>query len=171
MYVESKNGGTIGRRIQTSTAGFAFQYTATSPTAPNPCLTKSPDCPAISPIRHKDDVRVVGHNTYSNTANPAHRSHTEYTRIGAAGSTVWVGVMLRKNFNNNNPVYISLHRKSNVYDASDGGGAIQIGYFGTASNNGGHRHWGIRVNGTTYHNFANVNTRYYYPNCYNWYST
>jgi len=159
MYVESNMGGTIGRRIQTSTAGFAFQYTATSPTAPNPCLTKGPDCPAISPIRHNNDVRVVGHNTYSNTANSAYWSHTQNTRIGAAGSTVWVGVMLRKNFNNDNPVYISLHRKNDVYDASDGGGAIQIGYFGTASNNGGHRHWGIRVNGTTYHNFADIDTR------------
>lgn len=167
MYAESNtNPATIGRRLQTSTAGFAFQYTATSPTAPNPCITKSPDCPAISPIRHNNDVRVVGHLTVNGGASAANRTHTLNTRFGAAGSTVWVGVMLRKNFNNDQPVYISLHKKGNVFDVSPGttnaDGTIQIGYFGTPSNSGGHRHWGVRVNGATetyYHNFADIDTR------------
>jgi hypothetical protein len=153
MYVEGGSGQVTGRRLQTSTAGYAFQYTATNTTNYQPCTSISGDCPAISPIRHNSDVRVVTHiTTAANQLAGDHSkwTHTQNTRFGAQGSTVWVGVMLRKNFNNGDPVYISLHRNANPFDITTNSNAqIQIGYFGESSN--GFRHWGVRVNGVARH--------------------
>jgi len=154
MYVEGGNGQVTGRRIQTSTGGYAFQYTATSTTNFQPCTSISGDCPAISPIRHNTDVRAVTHiATAANqlAGDDLKWTHTNNTRLGAEGSTVWVGVMLRKNFNNNDPVFISLHRNGNVFTPGTGTNEIQIGYFGGTNADGtdadGFRHWGVRVGG------------------------
>jgi hypothetical protein len=154
MYVEGGNNRTIGRRLQTSTGGYAFQYTATSTTSYQPCTSINADCPAISPLRHNNDVRCITHiRTTDNQVAGDHVywSHTNNVRFGAEGSTVWVGVMLRKNHNNADPVFISLHRNTNVYDVGSGTNEIQIGYFGGTNADGtdsdGFRHWGVRVNG------------------------
>ncbi|MDX1904093.1 MAG: T9SS type A sorting domain-containing protein, partial [Thermonemataceae bacterium] len=161
MYVQGGDGEVIGRRLQTSTAGFAFQYTATSTTNYQPCTSISADCPAISPLRHKDDVRVITHiSTEANQAagDDTRWSHTNNVIYGAEGSTVWVGVMLRKNKNDDDPVFISLHKNANVWEAAAADAdplninAIQIGYFGgvetdPASGATTYRHWGVRVNG------------------------
>jgi hypothetical protein len=154
MYVEGGNGQSIGRRLQTSTAGYAFQYTATSTTNYTPCTTGGTgDCPSVSPIRHKNDVRVVTHIPVSANQGAGMQdrwTHTQNTRFGAQGSTIWVGVMLRKNRNDNDPVYISLHRNNTPFDiTTDLNSQIQIGYFGEIS--GGFRHWGVRVNGVARH--------------------
>lgn len=177
MYVEAMDAGSIGRRIQTSTGGYAFQYTATSRTNFTPCIAVNADCPSISPLRLRRDkgtqnvedaddrwdTRSINHIRVEEPAHQGadmHRrwSHTDNVVFGARGSTVWVGVMLRKNFNNDDPVFVSLHRNNNPWDASTDN-AIQIGYFGTACNSGGFRHWAVRVNGNLTTNFANPNTR------------
>ena len=154
MYVEGGNNRTIGRRLQTSTGGFAFQYTATSTTNYQPCTLINADCPAISPLRHNNDVRSITHiRTQDNQMAGDHQywSHTNNVRFGARGSTVWVGVMLRKNHNNADPVYISLHANNNPWDLGSGVNQVQIGYFGGTNPDGtdadGYRHWGVRVNG------------------------
>ncbi|MCU0436373.1 MAG: T9SS type A sorting domain-containing protein [Raineya sp.] len=152
MYVEGGNGQVVGRRIQTSTGGYAFQYTATNTTNFQPCTSISGDCPAISPLRHEGDVRVVNHiATAANQGGLASAdwTHTNNTLFGAQGSTAWVGVMLRKNVTDNDEVYISLHKNTDVFNPGTGDDEIQIGYFGASSNDGGgNKHWGVRVNGT-----------------------
>jgi hypothetical protein len=164
MYVEGGGGQVVGRRLQTSTAGYAFQYTATNPNTPNPCLSISGDCQAISPLRLHNDVRVTNHNRVDNpNANSSNWSHTYNTLLGAQGSTVWVGVMLRKNANNNDPVFISLHRNANPFDiTTNPNDQIQIGYFGGTNPDGtdadGYRHWGVRVGGNLVKG-TNINTR------------
>lgn len=250
MYVEALGAGRIGRRLQTSTAGFAFQYTAMGIDNYTPCVVRDANCPYISPLRINhgtlQDTRSVTHiRVNQNQGVGMHRrwSHTKNVVYGARGSTVWVGVMLRKNLNNNDPVYISLHRNAlpyqeidEVYSINNIGStiagnvravtlntniaptsakrfllvgatvvfngipgvpngstgtivdapspnqlhidfgshnptgsvgtitlpmlpSIDIGYFGNASNSGGHRYWGIRVGNTVTINPANLNTR------------
>ncbi|GAB4488165.1 MAG: hypothetical protein OHK0045_09540 [Raineya sp.] len=189
MYIEGGGGSPIGRRIQTSTGGYAFQYTtntavllppdaAGSPTAytqqrdPVPCTAVNNDCPSISPIRHRNDVRVVDQirtATHATAGEASLITHTMNTRLGAQGSTVWLGVMLRKNHNNNEPVFISLHRNNNVWETHPNNGdplnanTVQVGYFGVSCNDpSGNRVWGIRVNGVVTANLnplTNHNTR------------
>ena len=164
MYVEATDSGSIGRRLQTSTAGYAFQYTATSTTNFSPCINIDADCPAKSPLRlrhnARKDTRSINHiRVEANQGADMHNrwSHTKNVVFGARGTTVWMGVMIRKNFNNDDPIYVSLHRKDNPWDpAADS--AIQVGYFGASCNSGGFRHWGLRINGTVYTNFT-VNNR------------
>lgn len=163
MYVEARGAGSIGRRLQTSTAGYAFQYTATSTANFSPCINTSPDCPVKSPLRlrhaARKDTRSINHiRVEANQGADMHNrwSHTKNVVFGARGTTVWMGVMIRKNFNNDDPIYVSLHRKDNPWDpAADS--AIQVGYFGASCNSGGFRHWGLRINGTVYTNFTTNN--------------
>ncbi|MFN3316576.1 MAG: hypothetical protein ACK40K_07175, partial [Raineya sp.] len=151
---------------------------AGSPTAgqqqrdPVPCTTINDDCPFISPIRHNSDVRVVDHirtATHATAGEATLLTHTTNTRLGAQGSTVWLGVMLRKNHNNNEPVFISLHRNGNVWDTHPtdadplNANSVQVGYFGASCNDpDGNKVWGIRVNGVVTANLnplTNHNTR------------
>lgn len=165
MYVEALEAGSIGRRLQTSTGGYAFQYTATSTTNFTPCVTVDANCTSKSPLRlrvsdtGRRDTRSINHiRVEANQGVDMQNrwSHTNNVVFGARGTTVWVGVMLRKNFNNNDPVFVSLHRNANPWDPSSAN-AIQIGYFGAACNSGGFRHWGVRVNGIVYTNFTTNN--------------
>ncbi|MCU0445147.1 MAG: T9SS type A sorting domain-containing protein [Microscillaceae bacterium] len=68
-------------------------------------------------------------------------------RIGRNSTTLWLGFLIRKNTNNDEPVFIALHRNTTITDVNSNN-RIAIGYFGTDSNNSGSRFWSIRINGT-----------------------
>lgn len=67
------------------------------------------------------------------------------------GDTLWTSFLLRKEMNNDQKTYVSLHN-SNIpwcrnYCADE---KLAVGYFGTHSNSGGNRYWSIKVGNETY---------------------
>ena len=72
--------------------------------------------------------------------------------IGANGTTLWASVLLRKELNNDQAVYATLHEASIPWCESCGPAATRVafGYFGTASNVGGERRWSLRIGSTVY---------------------
>ncbi len=158
LFLQRSNapiGPSVGRRIQTSTGGPYYQYRILgAPLAPgvNPITIGAVNTLSYSTIRMTDNTTFqtnrVNHNTAATEPNPANRTVTNNTCIGADGTTVWFAAMVRKGASTNDPCYVSLHKFSNVYDITTESGvdkAIQVGYFGTASNSGGNRFWGFRV--------------------------
>jgi hypothetical protein len=79
------------------------------------------------------------------------------SRIGRAGTTIWMSILLRKDNNNNDPTYVSLHRNNNVWDG-DAGTNIAMGYFGTSSNVVGNRRWSLRIGSIVYPSSISVAT-------------
>jgi len=148
-------GPSVGRRIQTSTGGPYYQYRILgAPLAPgvNPITIGAVNTLSYSTIRMINnatfETQRVNHNTPATEPSAANRSTTFNTCIGADGTTIWFAVMMRKGASTNDPCYVSLHKFSPVYSITTESGvdkAIQVGYFGTASNSGGNRFWGFRV--------------------------
>jgi len=148
-------GPSVGRRIQTSTGGPYYQYRILgAPLAPgvNPITIGAVNTLSYSTIRMRDNATFktqrVNHNTPATEPSPANRSTTNNTCIGADGTTIWFAVMMRKGASNDNPCYVSLHQFANPYSVTTDSAfvkAIQVGYFGPASNWGGNRFWGFRV--------------------------
>jgi hypothetical protein len=66
--------------------------------------------------------------------------------IGAAGKTLWVSLLLRKDAANDDEVSVQLHASSLVTFPNPA--LVSVGYFGAASNNGTTRYWSLRVGGT-----------------------
>lgn len=170
LFLQTKSATTasVGRRIQTSTGGPAFIYSivgAPLPAGTNPVMSGKVQVHPASPIVFTNTANPSAdptiHKTPQNEPNPALRTTTYNTRLGAHGSSVWLGVMMRKGANNNNPIFVSLHRNANPWDVSTTN-AIQVGYFG-----GSPKHWALRIGGTIYYagannttapNFTNTNT-------------
>ena len=164
VFGRGGGGTSIGRRLQTSTAGPFFQFElnnapfaqGTNPvndggvdrvdpiTVLDPILMEYP-----SPIRliGAGNEAIVRHNAEQTSGGPTPITHTNNTWIGAQGSSIWVAVMMRKNAANDEECYISLHRNDTEPWNIDQANTVQIGYFGAASNNAGDRYWGVRVNG------------------------
>ncbi|MEK7256168.1 MAG: PKD domain-containing protein, partial [Bacteroidota bacterium] len=72
--------------------------------------------------------------------------------IGAAGTTLWVSVLLRKEASNDQQVLVSLHDAGIPWcqTCPAVNSLIGMGYFGAASNVGGQRRWSLNINGTVY---------------------
>jgi PKD repeat protein len=73
-------------------------------------------------------------------------------QIGAAGTTLWISVLLRKDLNNDQNVYASLHDTGLPWCeyCPSTTSLVGIGYYGSASNVSGQRRWSLRINGTVY---------------------
>ncbi|MDW8296043.1 MAG: T9SS type A sorting domain-containing protein, partial [Raineya sp.] len=155
-------GVSVGRRLQTSTGGPFFLYYiqgAPLPAGTNPVTSGAvqvhPQSPIVFTNTANPNATPTQHKNQSLEPNPNNRTTTFNTRIGADGSTIWFAVMMRKGASNNNPVFVSLHKHTNVWDTNPNG-AIQVGYFGTNGVNP--RHWAVRINGTIYYAGTNNTT-------------
>jgi hypothetical protein len=163
LYIHGGGGTSIGRRLQTSTAGSFYRYTFSIPltNGQNPVNqggTNRVVTAADSPIRTNASTAPANHNAVETAGAPTPLTVTGNTRLGAQGTSIWVAFMMNKRAANDEECYISLHRNANPFDVNQTN-AIQIGYFGTASNAGGNRYWGVRANGVVSVNTANDNTR------------
>jgi hypothetical protein len=160
------DGKTIGRRLQTSTGGPFFEYNFTGTPFPptpfgGPYHPNTSEVQTIAPpASNSSTLRSNG----GSSAQVNHPSATFNTAIGAQGTSIFVAVMMRKNLNNDNPCFITLHHNGTAADQkywdNSGTDNISIGYFGTASNSAGNRYWGVRIGQTNvFTNFANSNTQ------------
>ena len=118
-------GKSVGRRLQTSTAAYFYQYPLTTATPPN----------ANSTLRRA-----------ATTAQAAHPSATDATVVGAGGTTIWMGFLMRIEKVTNELAYINLHRNANPYD--DDANKVSVGYFGTDSNTGSDKFWSLKIGAT-----------------------
>ena len=76
--------------------------------------------------------------------------------IGAAGKTLWVSGLLRKDAANDEEVSLILHAGSIVHNPSPA--LVAVGYFGAASNNGTTRYWSLKVGSTVYRTATAITT-------------
>ncbi len=126
-YVTGGGGNTAGRFLQYSTAGFFNNNLYNGGT------NYLVDNHAANNVASANGWQIT-------TSNPQ-------SFIGRNGTTIWMSCMLRKDVNNNEPVFVSLHKNANSTDVTTGN-RIEIGYFGTASNSGVDKRWSLRLNGT-----------------------
>ena len=70
------------------------------------------------------------------------------SNIGTAGKTLWMSALLRKDGANDDEVSLTLHASNLVTFPEPA--LVQVGYFGTASNNAGVRYWSLKVGTTVY---------------------
>lgn len=188
--VAAAGGGTIGRRLQTSTAGYFYEYKIFDESNQNNRLDSSytnaywyndginardrivrtltkfiaPTGP-ISTIRTLGSTNAAIHKVseatnslpVSNT-DPAGggnkytgKTYTSNTSIGAQGSTIWLGFLMRLD-NANDDAYVNLHLNNTPYQVDNN--KLSIGYFGTADpssfGTGSTKRWGLRVGSTSY---------------------
>jgi hypothetical protein len=76
--------------------------------------------------------------------------------IGAAGKTLWVSALLRKDAANDDEVSLILHAGGIVHNPSPA--LVAVGYFGAASNNNGTRYWSLKVGSTVYRTATAITT-------------
>ena len=159
LQTQLSTTASVGRRLQTSTGGPAFIYSivgAPLPAGTNPVTSGKVQVHPASPIVFTNSASPTAdpttHKTPQNEPTPALRTNTVNTRLGAHGSSIWLGVMMRKGANNTDPIFVSLHRNTNPWDVSTAN-AIQVGYFG-----GNPKHWALRIGGTTYYAGSNNTT-------------
>ena len=71
--------------------------------------------------------------------------------ILADGDTLWYSVVLNKNLDNNQPVFIDLHNDGNIPWCNNCANQhIAIGYFGPPSNAGNQKFWSLKINNSIY---------------------
>lgn len=76
-----------------------------------------------------------------------------YLKDGVAnprGRSLWFSAVLQKSATNDNAVAVHFTSNSGGLSYSTNSAVFAIGYFGSSSNSGNVRYWGIRINGTTY---------------------
>lgn len=86
---------------------------------------------------------------------------TNQDGIGSqTGDTLWVSYLLRKDANNDEPVWIDLHNDGNVAWCSNCANQhIAVGYFGGQNSNvSGQRRWTLQLNGNYYPTAVPVTT-------------
>ncbi len=66
------------------------------------------------------------------------------------GGTLWMSALLRKNQNNDQPVFAGLHSEPLAWCNDCTQQRIEFGYFGTHSNVGGQRRWTLRIGNSYY---------------------
>lgn len=72
----------------------------------------------------------------------------EYGVIGADGTTLYVSLLLRKNYQNDEPVTFDLHGNNVMWNPSNP--RVGVGYFGTNSNVDDVRYWSLRIDDDVY---------------------
>jgi len=178
-------GGTIGRRLQTSTGGYFYEYeifnevnqnslldasytdaywysnginardrfVRTLPQSTIRTLTSSTGAihkvsEATGPLPVINTDPLVAGNKYTG------RTYTTNTSIGAEGSTIWLGFLMRLKDDpaNNEDAYINLHLNNLPYQVNTN--KLSIGYFGTTDpasfGTGATKRWGVRVGSNAY---------------------
>ncbi|GCE12262.1 hypothetical protein [Tengunoibacter tsumagoiensis] len=71
-------------------------------------------------------------------------------QIGQLGSTLWVSTLLRKDANDDQENSLTFHNSSTNWCSGCASSSISVGYFGSASNSGGLRYWGVKLGGTVF---------------------
>ncbi|MFM2387520.1 MAG: hypothetical protein RL660_2277 [Bacteroidota bacterium] len=91
-----------------------------------------------------------------NTSSGPFASYLTNGNIGNNGSTIYISALLRKEVNNAESVYFSLH--NNNVETCDGcaSGKVSVGYFGAASDVAGQKKWSLKINNTVYPSSENV---------------
>ncbi|MDJ1470436.1 T9SS type A sorting domain-containing protein [Cytophagaceae bacterium DM2B3-1] len=182
--VSKNGGGTIGRRLQTSTGGYFYEYEIFDENNQNNRLdnTYTDAYWYNAGINARDRfVRTLSESTIrtlgsSNAAihkvsertgplptsgtDPAGsgnkytgKTYTSNTSIGANGSTIWLGFLMRlSNVANNEDAFVNLHLNNNPYQVDNN--KVSIGYFGTTDpasfGLGATKRWGLRIGSTSY---------------------
>lgn len=73
------------------------------------------------------------------------------TGIGTQlNTTLWASVLLQKEENNNEEVYVVWHNSNQTWAYFGASQQVAVGYFGAASNVAGQRYWSLRVNNNIY---------------------
>lgn len=183
FYANGGGDGTnaIGRRLQTSTAGAFYEYevwqesNASQVGGGNNDVNNS-ETPfnaatdfffsggvgsglniddRFSKTHPASTIRTLGSPAQAHHRVSAGGTHTMNTSIGAQGSTVWLGFLMRLNGTSSEDAYVNLHTNAQPYQIDNT--KLSIGYLGTtdpANFNGAgtDKYWGIRINGTSYVN-------------------
>ena len=71
-------------------------------------------------------------------------------KLGQPGTTLYFSAVIRKEVSNNERVNVMLQGGNNVPWVTNTNPRMQMGYFGTASNVGADRFWGISINDSIY---------------------
>ncbi len=171
----------VGRRLQTSTAGAFYEYEIWQESAANQTGAGRNDVnnnetpynattdfffsggvgsglnidDRFSKTHPASTIRTLASNAQAHHRNSAGGSHTMNTSIGAQGSTVWLGFLMRLNGSSAQDAYINLHTGAQPYQIDNA--KLSVGYFGTTdptnfNGAGTDKYWGIRINGTSYVN-------------------
>lgn len=85
-----------------------------------------------------------------NTVGGTFDSYLAGDNIGAAGTTFFTSLLLRKDANNADWVFMSLSNSTLGWCIPCSTAEVAVGYFGTDSDIGGQRRWSLRINGTVY---------------------
>jgi len=86
-----------------------------------------------------------------NQNNGAFQNYINAGNIGSEyGTTLYTSFLLQKSQSNNEEVYLSLHNSNVDWCSSCTNEKVSIGYFGTASNNGGIRYWSLQIGDSVY---------------------
>lgn len=75
-------------------------------------------------------------------------------KIGQYGTSLYLSVLLRKEANNDQPIFVMLHNMSISWNTTMP--VVAIGYFGSGSNAGGTRYWCLQVGNTIYNTYVNI---------------
>ncbi|GCE15862.1 hypothetical protein [Tengunoibacter tsumagoiensis] len=76
--------------------------------------------------------------------------------IGQSGSTLWVSALIRKDASDDQENSLTLHNSGISWCTGCASSSIGFGYFGSASNSGGLRYWGVRLGGTVFNSNVQV---------------
>lgn len=87
---------------------------------------------------------------FATTALSPWVAYLKNNRLDPRGRSLWWSVLLQKDQSNDDQVAIYLAPNSGGLAYSTGSAIAGVGYFGTSSNNGGIRYWGLRIGSTTY---------------------
>ena len=111
-----------GRKLQTSTAG---------------------------PFSNNVDFGIKGTH-FDGLINKDHKGNVSLGgKIGRDTTTLFVGLLIQKYYNDGDSTFVTLHSNAFPYQAY-GGNTISVGYFGAKSDNAGNKVWTVRVNDQVY---------------------
>jgi hypothetical protein len=178
FYAVGGGGNTIGRRLQTSTAGYFYEYEIyqevnQTNNAPDIAYTNdfyfrggvgsgNNNDERFSRTLGTSPIRLLG-GGQAHHRRSAGGTYTTNTALGSAGSTIWFGFLVRINSadpsgtpiaNPNQDAYIRLHRDAQVWNANPTT-KICIGYLpntadGIPFGTGATRKWGLYINDQAY---------------------
>jgi fibronectin type 3 domain-containing protein len=107
---------------------------------------------------------AVGGDEYQGSGRPLNvsadgpfASYVSDGLIGAPGQTVWLSFLLRQDASGQTP-YVGLTAQGSASSWYQNPANIQLGYFGSSSNNGATPMWSLQFNGTTVQTTAPVVT-------------
>lgn len=95
---------------------------------------------------------TLGRRLNSSDAGPfgAYVALNENTIGSQSGTTLWVSALLRKDQNDGEQVFVTLHDNNATWCQGCTGNKVGVGYFGTDSEVNGERRWSLRIGSAVY---------------------